>query len=65
MTAVAAATAEVGADGRFHPVRAVPEIDRVQVLVEDLLLRPAVLEVVGKRGLAELLEDRAVALGSE
>ena len=59
------AVAEVGARGGLHAVGAVAEVDGVQVLGEDLLLRPLALEVVGERGLAQLLEDRAVALGRE
>ena len=56
------AVAEVGAHGGLDPVGAVAEVDRVQVLREDLLLRPLALEVVSERGLAELLEHGAVAL---
>ncbi len=55
--------AEVGARGRLDPVGPVAEVDGVEVLGEDLLLAPAAREVVGQRGLAELLEDRALALG--
>src|SRR3712207_7559074 len=45
---------------RLDAVGAVAEVDRVQVLGEDLLLRPLVAEVEGERGLAELLEQRPV-----
>ena len=54
--------AEVGPCGGLDPVGAVAEVDRVQVLGEDLLLRPLAREVVRQRGLAELLEDRPVVL---
>ena len=57
------AVAEVGPRGRLDAVGAVAEVDGVQVLGEDLLLRPLALEVVGERRLAQLLEHRAVALG--
>ena len=57
--------AEVGADRRLDAVRAVAEVDGVEVLGEDLVLRPLALEVVGERGLAQLLEHRAVALRVE
>ena len=56
---------EVRARGRLDPVGAVAEVDRVQVVAQDLLLGPLVREVVGERGLAELLEERAVVLGGE
>ena len=59
------AAAEVRAHRGLDAVGAVAEVDRVQVLGEDLVLGPAPLEVVGERGLAELLEDRAVALRGE
>ena len=57
--------AEVRARGRLDPVRPVAEVDRVQVLGEDLLLRPLAREVEGQRGLARLLEDRALVLRGE
>ena len=57
--------AEVGARGRLDPVGAVAEVDRVEVVAEDLLLRPLAREVVGERGLAQLLEQRALVLGGE
>ena len=57
--------AEVHARGRLDPVGAVAEVDRVQVLGEDLLLGPLAREVVGERRLAQLLEDGAVALRLE
>ena len=57
--------AEVGAHGGLDPVGAVTEIDGVEVLGEDLVLGPLALEVVGERGLAQLLEDRPVALRVE
>ena len=49
--------AEVGLGGLLDPVGAVAEVDLVQVLGEDLVLVPVALELVGERGLAELLED--------
>src|SRR5215207_5750504 len=57
--------AEVRARGRLDPVRAVAEVDRVEVLGEDLLLRPLAREVEGQRGLTRLLQDRPLALGLE
>ena len=57
--------AEVGARGRLDPVGALAEVDRVQVLGEDLVLAPVALEPVGERRLAELLQDRAAAFGFE
>ncbi len=59
---VAVLLAEVHARRGLDAVRAVAEVDRVQVLVEDLRPRPPAREVVGQRGLAQLLEDRAVVL---
>ena len=59
------AVAEVGAHRGLDAVGAVAEVDRVQVLGEDLLLRPLALEVIGERRLAQLLEHRAVGLGGE
>ena len=59
------AVAEVGAGGRLDPVGALAEVDRVQVLGEDLVLAPVALELVGERRLAELLEDRPAALRLE
>ena len=50
--------AEVRARGRLDAVGAVAEVDRVQVLGEDLLLGPLARQVVGERGLAQLLEHR-------
>ncbi len=50
--------AEVGAGGGLDPVGALAEVDRVQVLGEDLVLAPVALEPVGERRLAELLEER-------
>ena len=55
--------AEVDARRRLDPVGALAEVDGVQVLGEDLVLRPLALELVGERRLAQLLEDRAVLLG--
>ncbi len=57
--------AEVRLRGGLDPVGAVAEVDRVEVLLQDLLLAPAAREVVGQRGLAELLEDRALRLRLE
>ncbi len=57
--------AEVGAGGGLDPVGALAEVDRVEVLGEDLVLAPVALEAVGERRLAELLEDRAAAFGVE
>ncbi len=54
---------EVGLGGRLDPVGAVAEVDRVEVGRDDLFLGPLVGELVGQRGLPELLEDRAVRLG--
>jgi hypothetical protein len=57
--------AEVGPRRRLDPGRALTEVDLVQVLGEDLVLRPLALEVVCDRGLAELLQDRPVVLRRE
>ena len=59
------AAAEVGASGGLDPIGAVPEVHGVEVLGEDLVLRPAPFEVVGERRLAQLLEHCPVALGGE
>ena len=56
---------EVGAGGRLDAVGALAEVDGVEVLGEDLVLGPLALEVVGERGLAELLEDGSRALRLE
>ena len=51
--------AEVHLGGSFHAIGAVPEVDGVQVGREDAVLRPALLELVGERRLADLAPDRA------
>ena len=56
---------EIGAHRGLDAVGAVSEVDGVEVLGEDLVLGPLALEVVGERGLAKLLEHRAVALRGE
>jgi len=56
--------AEVGPGGRLDPVRAVAEVDRVQVLREDLRLRPLAREMEGQRRLAQLLEQGPLGLGA-
>jgi hypothetical protein len=56
---------EVRARGRLDPVRAVAEVDRVEVVAEDRLLRPLAREVVGHRRLAQLLEDGPLVLRGE
>ena len=56
---------EVGPRRRLDAVGAVAEVDLVEVVAEDLLLGPPAREVVRERGLAELLEDRALVLGGE
>src|SRR5437667_67286 len=43
---------------RLHAVIAVPEIDRVQVRDEDVILRVSVLELRRDRGLAQLSRER-------
>ena len=63
--AVRVGGAEVGPRGRLDPVGALAEVDRVQVLGEDLVLAPVALEPVGERRLPELLEERAAALRGE
>ena len=66
--AAAAAAGVVGAEvrprGRLDAVGAVAEVDRVQVLGEDLRLGPLARQVVGQRRLAQLLEQRALVLGA-
>ena len=46
------AVAEVDAAGLLDPVGAVAEVDRVEVGGQDLVLRPALLELPGERRLA-------------
>ena len=62
LAAAGVVEAEVGARGGLDPVGAVAEVDRVEVVAQDPLLRPLARDLVGQRGLAELLEDRALAL---
>ena len=52
---------EIRAGGGLDAVGALAEVDRVQVLGQDLVLAPVALESVGKRRLAELLQDRSAA----
>ena len=54
--------AEVHARGLLDAVRAVSEVDRVEVRREDAVLRPPLLELPGKRGLVELPLEGAAAL---
>ena len=54
---------EVRARRALDPVRAVREVDRVQVRGEDLVLRPVLLELPRERGLLQLPRDRAVGAG--
>ena len=54
--------AEVDPRGRLDPVRAVAEVDGVEVLGEDLALGPLAREVVRERRLAQLLEHGPVVL---
>ena len=49
---------EVGAGRLLDPVRAVAEVDGVQVGGEDPVLRPVLLELPGERRLAHLARDR-------
>ncbi len=56
---------KVHAGGGLDAVGAVAEVDRVEVLLEDLLLAPLARQVVGQRRLAQLLEDRPVVLLGE
>ena len=58
-------SAEVRARRRLDAVGAVAEVDRVEVVAQDPLLGPLARELVGQRGLAQLLEQRAVVLGGE
>ena len=57
---VAQLLAEIGPRGRLDAIGAVAEIDRVQILGQDLDLAPLVRELEGQRRLAELLEHRPV-----
>jgi hypothetical protein len=57
--------AEVDPRGGFDPVGAVAEVDRVQVLLEDLSLSPLTREVIGERRFTQFLKDRAVVLLGE
>ena len=47
---------EVGTGRGLDPVGTLAEVDLVQVLGEDLVLRPLTLEVIGERRLSQLLE---------
>ncbi len=49
---------EVGAGSLEDPVRAVAEVDRVQVRGQDPVLRPALGQLPGQGGLAHLAADR-------
>ena len=49
---------EVRARGLLDPVRAVAEVDRVEVRGEDPVLAPALLELPGERRLAHLARER-------
>ena len=60
-----AGAAEVGARGGLHAVGPVAEVDAVQVLGQHLLLGPLALQVVGQRGLAQLLEHGPLGLGGQ
>ena len=51
---------EIGECGLVDAVRAVPEVDRVQVGGQDSLLRPLLLELPGEGCLAQLPRDRAL-----
>ena len=57
--------AEVRLGGGLDAISAFAEVDRVEVLRDDLVLGPVALELVGKRRFAELLKDGAVVLGCE
>ena len=65
LAAAGVVVAEVGPRGGLDPGRALAEVDLVQVLGEDLVLRPLALEVVGERRLAQLLEHGPAVLGGE
>ena len=65
LAALVVVVLEVRARGRLDPVGAVAVVDRVQVVAEDLFLRPPAIEVVGERRLAQLLEHRALVLGGK
>ncbi len=52
------ALVEVRARRLLDPVGTVPEVDRVEVGEQDPVLRPALLELPGERGLANLACDR-------
>ncbi len=53
---------EVGSGRGLDPVGPLAEVDRVQVLGEDLVFAPVAFQPVGERRFAELLQDRATAL---
>ena len=59
---VSVVPAEVDTGRRLDPDGAVAEVDRVQVLGEDVLVRPFMGELEGHTGLDQLLEDRPVVL---
>ena len=57
--------AEVRARGGLDAVGAVAEVDRVEVVAQDLALGPLARDVVGHRGLAQLHEQVAPVLRGE
>jgi hypothetical protein len=52
---------EVGLGGRLHPIGALPEIDSVEVRLEDGLLAVAPLQPPGVPGLSQLAPQRPLA----
>src|SRR5207344_995829 len=56
-TELLGALLEVRARSLLDPVRAVSEVDRVQVRGEDPILAPALLELPGERSLSHLAGD--------
>ena len=57
------AVPEVRAGGPLDAVGPVPEVDRVQVVGEDLVLRPVLLELPGERRLLQLPRHATTAPG--
>jgi hypothetical protein len=53
---------EVHPGSHFDPIRAVPEVDGVQVRGQDPVLRPLALELPGERGLLQLAADRSLSM---
>ena len=56
---------EIGLAGGLHPVRAVPEVDGVEVALEDLFLGQLLVDLVGQEELLELPGERLLGVQVE